>query len=139
MKRTILLAVVILALNISAGAAIMVYEDFESYADTDALNGAWEVNTSANAATQTLVTDGDNQYMKFVYPTSGAGWAQTRKELDGAVWQSHGVNLTYPGYTGISMDINVANAGGNVFFTMINAWGTTVLRSFFNPGPPPPP
>lgn len=138
MKRTVLLAVVIMALNISAGAAIMVWEDFESYADTDALNSAWVVNEGANPMNQTLEVDGDNQFMRLVYDTGGEGWAQTRNVLDGAEWQSHGVNLTYPGYTGISMDINVADPGGRVFFTMINAWGSTVLRAWLSPSSPTP-
>lgn len=136
MKKAMLTAVV-LAFAMSANAAY-VFEDFESYADTAAMNAAWVPHSGGAAVTQTLVVEGENQFMQVEYATGGVGWAQTRQVLDGAVWQSHGVNLTYPGFTGVSLDLNVTDRGGRLYFLMIDCWGDTVLRYYFSDGAPTP-
>jgi hypothetical protein len=51
------LALALLALVASASAAIIIQDDFESYADTTALNGPWPKGTGTDAATYLLVGD----------------------------------------------------------------------------------
>jgi hypothetical protein len=82
----------------------------------------------------------------------GAGFMQTKLALPGAVWNDHGVNLTYPGFTDIQMTFaipantagsnlpwgNMGGAGGTVFLSMFDCWGQKVLGGTY-PGTVPTP
>jgi hypothetical protein len=121
--------VVVLALASFASAAVQPWIDnFESYADSAALNAAWVVNTNGNPATETLVNESGNQVMKFAYNVSAPFWAQTKYSLPGAVWGTSGVNWSYWGYTSLSFDYKITDVGsGNDRIAVWDCWGQTIL------------
>jgi hypothetical protein len=113
-----------------ANAALMPgIDNFQSYADTSALNTAWVVNASGNAGTtEALVDASGNKYLSLSYNTVSPYWAQTKFSLPGAVWGSSGVNWSYWGYTGLQFDYKVTDVGsGNNRISVYDCWGQTIL------------
>jgi hypothetical protein len=105
--------VLVLALASFANAATMVVDNFNGYVDSAALQAAWVPNTGSAISSETLVTFLDNKCMLLQTNGGGAGFMQTKLALPGAVWNDHGVNLTYPGFTDIQMTFAIpANTPG---------------------------
>jgi hypothetical protein len=154
MKEKICIFVMVLALASFANAvAPMVVDNFESYADSTALNAVWQKNMSSAISSETLETYAgvmnNSKFMLLQTNGGGAGFMQTKLTLPGAVWNDHGVNLTYPGFTGIQLLIAVpvngsgpfgglGGAGGNAFLSMYDCWGQKVLGAVY-PGTLPTP
>jgi hypothetical protein len=130
MKKCMLSLVVVLGMAALANAGWVALDDFESYADNAALNARWVVKTDGGALiTQTLENDGD-QYMKCYIASGGSGYAQTKYVFPTAVWQNHGVNLTYLGVTDIKFDHKVTDqACGYLQVTLYNCWGYKVTNT----------
>ncbi len=132
--KKIVFIVAVLALASFANAAVPpLIDNFESYADSAALNAAWVVNASGNPGTvETLVDESGNQVMKMAYNTVSPYWAQTKYSLPGAVWGTSGVNWSYWGYTKLTFDYKVTDVGaGNNRFTVYDCWGQTILTKSF--------
>jgi hypothetical protein len=154
MKEKVCIIVMVLALASFANAvAPMVVDNFESYADSTALNAVWQKNMSSAISSETLETYAgvmnNSKFMLLQTAGGGAGYMQTKLTLPGAVWNDHGVNLTYPGFTNIQMRIAVpvngsgpfgglGGAGGDVFLSMFDCWGQKVLGAVY-PGTLPTP
>ncbi len=135
MKKLISMLVV-LVIAAAANASIATLNNFESYADSAALNAAWVVHTGGEALTETLQTD-HTQYMKL-YTTgyTSKGWAQTKRVVPGDVELGiHGVNWTYLGFTDIQFDHKVTDKGCEfIQFSLYNCWGETIM-SYGNVSP----
>jgi hypothetical protein len=128
MKKFIVMLVVMAFASFANATVQPLIDNFESYADSAALNAAWVVNTSGNAATETLVNESGNQVLKLAYSVASPYWAQTKHLLSGAVLGTSGVNWSYWGYTGLQLDYKVTDVGsGNNRITVYNCWGTAVL------------
>ena len=132
MKKYLSSLMVVLGIAAMASATtVVVFDDFESYADSTALNAAWVVNTSAVTTTETLVEEGSgNQYMQLDYEVESPYWAQTKYYLPGVVSGTSGVNLTYQGYTSLSFDYQITDVGsGVIYFSAYDCWGQKVLAA----------
>jgi hypothetical protein len=128
MKKLICMLVVIAFASFANATVQPLIDNFESYADSAALNAAWVVNTGGNAATETLVDESGNHVLKLAYSVASPYWAQTKYSLPGAVWGTSGVNWSYWGYTGLQLDYKITDVGsGNDRITVYNCWGTAVL------------
>ncbi|MCE5340983.1 MAG: PEP-CTERM sorting domain-containing protein [Planctomycetaceae bacterium] len=130
-KFVCLLVVMVLAAGANAGWINL--DNFESYADSAALNSSWVVKTDGGVTPiiETLENDGDN-YMKLYKNTTGngAGYMQTRYLLPGGVWQNHGVNLTYLGITDIKFDSKVTDKACDYLqFSLVDCWGYAVTST----------
>jgi hypothetical protein len=147
MKEKICIFVMVLAFASFANAvAPLVVDDFEGYVDSAALNSAWVKNTSSAISSETLENMMGGKCMLLQTAGGGAGFMQTKLQLPGAVWNDHGVNLTYPGFTDIQMSFmipantpgsnlpwgNMGGAGGNVFLSMYDCWGQKVLGAAYS-------
>jgi hypothetical protein len=152
MKQKICIIVMVLALASFANAVTMVIDSFQSYVDSTALKAAWVPNAGSAISSETLENMMDGKSMLLQTAGGGAGFMQTKLTLPGAVWNDHGVNLTYPGFTGIDMKFmipantpgsnlpwgNMGGAGGNVFLSMFDCWGQNVFKAVY-PGTQPTP
>lgn len=128
MKKFVYVLVVMVLASFANAAVVPLIDNFQSYANSAALNAAWVVNTSGNPATETLVNESGNQCLKLAYNTVSPYWAQTKYSLPGAVWNVSGVNWSYWGYTGLQFDYKVTDVGsGNNRITVYDCWGQTIL------------
>jgi hypothetical protein len=151
MRRSIIVLVVVLGIAAAVNAD-MVVDNFESYADSAALQAAWVPNAGSAISAETVETYTGlmtNKFMLLKTNGGGAGFMQTKLNLPGAVWNDHGVNLTYAGFNGITMRIAVpvngsgpygtlGGAGGTTFLSMFDCWGQKVLGMVY-PGTAPTP
>ncbi|MBN1456404.1 MAG: PEP-CTERM sorting domain-containing protein [Sedimentisphaerales bacterium] len=138
--------VLLLVLGISAAnAAVVMLDDFEGYADDAALQAAWVMNTGSDITTETLEPVLNGNSMLITNAAQGpAYYSQTKLTLPGAVHDVHGVNLTYPGYTAITMTFaippngstppyeNLGGSGGDVFLSMYDCWGQKVFSASYD-------
>ena len=129
MKKYLLSLMVVLGMAALANAAWVALDDFESYADSAAMNARWRVKPDALPITQTLENDGDN-YMKCYITGGNPGYAQTQYIFPTAVWNDHGVNLTYLGVTDIKFDSKVTDKACDYLqVTLYNCWGESVTNT----------
>jgi hypothetical protein len=130
MRRSIVLLVV-LGMAAVSNAAWVALDNFESYADSAALNAVWKVKTDggASAVTLTLENDGD-QYMKCYTTGVPSGYGQVQYIFSDAVWNNHGVNLTYLGITDMKFDHKVTDkACAYLQVTLYDCWGMKVTNT----------
>lgn len=152
MKEKICIIVVVLAFASFTNAVdTLVVDNFESYADSAALTGAWVPNASSNITSETLVNALSGKCMLIQNNSNSPYFAQTKLALPGAVWNDHGVNLTYPGYTDIQMTFaippstpgqnlpwgDMGGTGGRVFLSMYDCYGIKVLGATYTSGATP--
>jgi len=110
--------------------ATEVIDDFESYADSTALNVDWVVQTNANTTTETLVDESGNAVMKLAYEVESPYWCQTKYTLPGAVLGSSGINWTYLGYTSLTFKYKITDVGsGVIYFSAYDYWSQKVLAA----------
>lgn len=130
MKKLVSVLVVLGMVAVS-NAAWVAIDNFESYADSAAMSAVWVAKTDGGVApiTQTLENDGDN-YMKCYTTGGGAGYAQIRYIFPNAVWNNHGVNLTYLGITDIKFDHKVTDQACQYLqVTLYDCWGMKVTNT----------
>lgn len=104
MIKSILLAMFLSVLVIGTADAIVV-EDFESYADTTALNAVW-TNTGGAVATTTLNTD-STQYMAISANLGPSPWySVVSRNYSGVDWTGQGgfLKIGYKGTPGTAAD-----------------------------------
>ncbi len=148
MKRYLMLVLMVVGVT---NAAVVMLDDFESYADDAALQAAWVPNESSDISDEKLINDSSvpvlngNNCMLVYSEAQGVGWIQTKLALPGAVHNDHGVNLTYPGYTAITMTFaippngstppyaDLGGSGGNVLISMFDCWGQNVFSANYSP------
>jgi hypothetical protein len=153
MKKIRIIVMVLALASFANAVAPLVVDNFEGYVDSAALNSAWVKNTGSAISSETLETYpgvmNNSKFMLLQTNGGGAGFMQTKLQLPGSVWNDHGVNLTYPGFTHIQLLIAVpvngsgpygglGGAGGNVFLSMFDCWGQKVLGAVY-PGTLPTP
>ncbi len=128
-----------------ASAAVVMLDDFESYADDAALQAAWVMNPSSDIQNETVENVLNGQSMLIENHTAGVGWTQTKYQLPGSVWDDHGVNLHYAygsGATGITMTFAIPSktapgweyldgSGGDVFLSLYDVWGQKVFSASY--------
>ena len=147
MKKYLMLMLCLAGIS---NAALVMLDNFEGYADSAALQAAWVMNTSSDITDEILVNDpgvpvlNGNNCMLVYNAAQGVGWTQTKYALPGGVWMDHGVNLTYPGYTAISMRfavppngttppwLDLGGSGGNVLISMFDCWGQNVFSANYS-------
>lgn len=123
-------------------AALVVVDNFESYADDAALQAVWVMNSGSDIVNETVENVLNGQCMLIENKQAPAYYAQTKLTLPGAVHNVHGVNLTYPGYTAITMTFAVPSktaagweyldgSGGDVFLSMYDCWGMKVFAASY--------
>jgi hypothetical protein len=129
MKKLICMLVV---LGVAGMASAAILDNFESYADSAALNAAWVVNTGGDPMTETLVNESGNQVMKLVYTVNAPYWSQTKYQLPGSVLGVHGVNWTYQGFTSLTFNYKITDVGsGVIYFSAYDCWGQKILGKDF--------
>lgn len=109
-------------------------DNFQSYADSNALNAVWAVNNSGNTMTETLVNEGSNKVMKLLYNVQSPYWCQTKYTFPGAVLSLHGVDLTQ--YTDMNLKIKVTDIGGWDYFQAFDCGGNSILKVHFGSSAP---
>lgn len=149
MKKYLVLMLMLTFVGMT-NAAVVMLDDFESYANDTELQAAWVMNTSSDITTETLENDpgvpvlNGNNCMLITNAAQGpAYYSQTKYTLPGAVHDVHGVNLTYPGYTAITMTFaippngggtpysDLGGSGGDVFLSMYDCWGQKVFSASY--------
>ncbi|MEJ5259614.1 MAG: carbohydrate binding domain-containing protein [Anaerohalosphaeraceae bacterium] len=143
MKKCLAILMVLGCIGLVQAAFVTVVDDFEGYADSAALQAAWVVNPNSNVTSETLESMLNGKCMLIQNNQSSPYYAQTKYALPGAVWQVHGVNLTYPGYYMIKMTFAVpkndgvapwgtlGGSGGDVFLSMFDCWGQKVFGASY--------
>ncbi|MBN2211752.1 MAG: PEP-CTERM sorting domain-containing protein [Sedimentisphaerales bacterium] len=127
-----------LALVGTASAAVIVIDDFESYADDAALQAAWVVHPGGEPILESLETVNGSTAMLIDTNQSSIYWSQTKLSLPGAVPDVHGVNFVYAGHDALSVDVKVpanqeapwvylGGTGGLVYLSLFDCWGQQVL------------
>lgn len=149
MKKYLMLVLMVAGVT---NAAVVMLDDFEGYADSEALQGAWVMNTGSDITTETLVNDSGvpvlngNNCMLITNAAQGpAYYSQTKFTLSDAVHNVHGVNLNfaYGQATAITMTFaippngstppyeNLGGSGGDVFLSMYDCWGQKVFGASY--------
>jgi hypothetical protein len=143
MKKYAAILVGLACVGLVQAEFVTVIDDFEGYADSTALQAAWVVNTSSNVTSETLESVLNGKCMLIQNNGVSPYYAQTKLALPGAIWQVHGVNLTYPGYYKIKMTFAVplndgvapwgtlGGSGGDVFLSMFDCWGQKVFGASY--------
>jgi hypothetical protein len=147
MKKCLVCLVVVLG-AVAAASADYIVDNFESYADSAALNAAWVKNTSSNITHETSESFWGGKCMVIRNNGDlGIGFAQTKYDIPGggAIWGTKGINLTYLGFTGIQMKFAVpvnntsvppfgsfGGTGGRVFLSMFDCWGQKVFGASYS-------
>lgn len=105
MIKSILLAMFLSVLVIGTADAVVVVENFESYANTAALNAVW-TNTGGAVATTTLNTD-STQYMAISANLGPSPWnSEVSRNYGGVDWTGQGgfLKIGYRGTSGTASD-----------------------------------
>jgi hypothetical protein len=140
MKKYLVLILMLAFVGLT-NAAVVMLDDFESYADDTALQAAWVMNTSSDIVNETVENVLNGQCM-LIESAQNVYWTQTKYWMPGAVADDHGVNLTYPGYTAITMTFAIPSktapgweyldgSGGDVFLSMYDCWGIKVFEASY--------
>ncbi len=143
MRTCVILMAVLTCICMAGTTFETVVDDFEDYADSDALRAAWVPNVNSNITSETLENVLNGQSMLIQNNQNSPYFAQTKFALEGAVHNVHGVNLTYPGYYAIKMTFavpvnnstqpwgNLGGSGGDVFLTFYDCWGQKVMGASY--------
>jgi len=144
MKRSIVLLMVVLSFAAAVNADLIV-DNFESYADSAALNAAWVKNTGSLIVNETLETFLNGKCMLITNTAQSSPYfVQTKLTLPGVVAGVSGVNLSYLGGTGMKMTFvvppnntsiqpygSLGGSGGDVFISLYNCWGGKVWSASY--------
>ena len=134
---------IMLVLGIAAVVnADLVLDDFESYGSDAALQAVWVPNTSSDIQNETVENVLNGQSMLIENHAPGVYWTQTNLTLPDAVHNVHGVNLTYQGFTALSMTFAIPTktasgweyldgSGGDVYMSMYDCWGQKVFSASY--------
>ena len=139
MKKYLML--VLMGIGVT-NAAVVILDDFESYADDAALQSVWVMNMGSDIVDETVENVLNGQCMLIASEQGSPMYTQTKFSLPGVNVGVSGVNLTYPGYTGITMTFAIPSktasgweyldgSGGDVFLSMYDTWGQKVFSASY--------
>lgn len=132
MKKFLVSLMALACVGLVQADFVTVIDDFEGYADSAALQASWVINPSSNITSETLESVLNGQSMLIQNNQNSPYYAQTKLALPGAVWQDHGVNLTYPGYYMIKMTFAVPLNDGVAPWGTLGGSGGDVILSMFD-------
>jgi hypothetical protein len=135
MKNVMLLLVIACLTGYAFATPLdLVIDDFESYADTAALNASWtEGGTTTQALSTTEnVTTGGSQSMEYNYANgSSPYYSKTMHSVTGTSGGS-GTAMDMRGYDELIVNFKCTNQSGYLFLKLFDEWGSEAELFYYD-------
>lgn len=130
MKTSVMYVVVVLAVASWCGATVMQINDFESYADTAALQAEWTATANLTRTLDTAEVHGGSMSMKSTGSTWNSPWySKMEYRLPGVVWDASGQDWTDT--TALSMWVKPTASKGNFKIILVDCYGNNLYSKSF--------
>lgn len=130
MKRFMMYLVVVLAAASWCGATIVPINDFESYADSAALQAEWAATANLTRTLDTTDVHGGINSMKYTGSTWNSPWyLKAEYRLPGIVWGTSGQD--WNDTTALSMWVKPTASKGNFKIILVDCYGNNLYSKSF--------
>ncbi len=128
--KTCMYLVVAMAVSSWCGATVVSINDFESYADTAALQAEWTATANLTRTLDTVDFYGGSQSMKYTGSTWNSPWyLKSEYNLPGIVWGTSGQDWTDT--TELSMWVKPTASKGNFKIILVDCYGNNLYSKSF--------